>query len=364
MRRLAFVVSLVASFSFPGRVGVFAQAPSTVPPPVDPPIRRWLDVQNWTVYTRYRYIENSADVKTADQVQYKNTVRARFNIDEKKRYTISIGFFSGTNFTGTWDNTGLGTGSGQTQHFVKQLFASAAPVTGLELQYGGIYVNRGENTEITSYDDDGYIMGERIEIRRPKELFFDEIAGTRGLIGPFTTPAVGQRWRGLHEANYGQVLVAKRVGAHVRASADYSNQQHQSGNDYLRAAVAVTLPHGWGLDGVRYEQYFRFTGKTGAGFALLADRQFTRRFRLQAGYVTIDELYIGYPADRNGWNADRIQRGRRLAFYGTIPIWRELALAPYFTHAFESPFPVALKNRFDLVLQYDILGPLRRAGAL
>jgi hypothetical protein len=132
----------------------------------------------------------------------------------------------------------------------------------------------------------------------------------------------------------------------------------------MRAAVTVTLPRGSALEGIRYEQYYRFTGRTAGGFALIGERSITRYARLQAGYVTIDELYVGFPADRIGWNADRVQRGRRLVFYGTVPAWRELALAPYYTHAFRSPYAVALKNRFDFVVQYDVLARLRRAGAL
>ena len=329
-----------------------------------PSIRRWIDVQNWTVYTRYRYVENSADVKTSDQAQYKDTLRVRFNLDTEKRYSVNVGFFSGSSFNSTWDNTGIGMGDRSTLHFIKQLFASAAPVEGLEIQYGGLYISRGVNTEITTYDDDGYLMGERVTIRRPRRFYFDEISATRGLIGPFQTPAVADRWRGLHEANYGQVLVARHFGPHVRASADYTNQQHQAGNDWFRAALAVTFPGGHGVDGARWEQYVRTTGSTGSGFALLGDVHATDHFRLEAGYVTIDENYLGFAADSAGWNADRIQRGRRVVFYGTVPVWRELALAPFFTHAFAGPYSVSLKNRFDLVVQYDLLARLRRAGAL
>lgn len=363
MRRLpAHVFPIVFSASL---LSTFAFAQETTgAPSSEPAIRRWIEVQNWTLYSRYRYVENSANVKTADQVQYKDTLRVRFNIDEKKRYGVNVGFFSGSSFYSTWDNAGIGTGDRQTLHFVKQLFADAEPIDGLQLQYGGIYVNRGVNTEITTYDDDGYIMGERITIRRPKQLFFDEISGTRGLIGPFLTPSVGDRWRGLHEANYGQVLVAKRINKYIRASADYSNQQGQAGNDWFRGAVAVTLPEGWGLDGARWEQYARTTGKTAAGFALLGDVHATKYFRLEAGYVSIDEFYVGFPADKNAWNADRIQRGRRLVFYGTIPVFHDVSVAPYYTHAFRSPYTVALKNRFDLVVQYDLLGTLRRYNAL
>jgi len=352
--RFGFFLALVL-FAAPAA----AQTSSTTEPP--PPIRRWFEVQTWTLYSRYRFVQNSADVTTSDQLQYKDALKARFNIDAKKRYTINAGLFTGSNFIGTWNNTGIGTGDSQTVHFIKQLFVEAAPFTGIDAQYGGLYIAKGETSDMMSYDEDGYLVGERLTIRRPKELFFDEISGTRGLIGPFTAPAIGDRWRGLHEANYGQVLVAKRVGAHVRTSADYTNQTHQAGNDTIRAAIAVSFPRGAALDGVRYEQYWRFTGQTGAGFALFGDRQIAKRVRLQAGYITIDEFYIGYPADRSGWNSDRIQRGRRIVLMGNIPITSELSVAPYYTHAFHSPYSVSLKDRFDLVLQFDLLHRLRDA---
>jgi hypothetical protein len=318
-------------------------------------------VQTWTLYSRYRYVENSADIKTSDQLQYKDALKVRFNFDAKKRYTLNAGLFTGTNFIGTWDNTGVGTGDAQTEHFLKQLFFAAQPFDGIEAQYGGIYISKGENTDVTSYDEDGYLVGERLSIRRPKQLFFDEISATRGLIGPFTTPALGDRWRGLHEANYGQLLVSKRVGAHVRTSIDYTNHTRQAGNDTMRGAVQLSLPRGSALDAVRYEQYWRFTGRTAAGFALTGERQFARRLRLQGGYITIDEFYVGFPADKSAWNSDRVQRGRRIVIQATLPITSELSISPYYTHAFDSPYSVALKNRFDLVLQFDLLHRLREA---
>lgn len=372
MRRVVSVLSLVVCVVAAASPRAFAQqaadaaqaAGLTAPPADEPPIDRWFQLQAWTLYSRYRYIENSADLKTADQVQYKHTFRAQFNIDAKKRYTVNVGFFTGNSFFGTWDNTGVGTGDAQTLQFFKQLYFSAKPVGGLELQYGGIYVNRGVNTEITTYDDDGYIMGERVTLRRPKQLYFDEISATHGLIGPFATPSLGDRWRGLNHPNYTQFLVAKRLTKRIRASADYSNQAGQVGNDWFRGAVAVTLPENPAIEGFRWEQYVRATGNSAAGFAALVDRHFTKRFALEAGYVTIDEFYIGFPADHNGWNADRIQRGKRLVFYGTIPVWGDLSIAPYFTHAFQSPYAVTLKNRLDLVIQYDLMRSLRRAGAI
>jgi hypothetical protein len=319
-----------------------------------PPLRRWFEFQAFTLLTRYRFVENSADVTTANQWQYKNSIRARFNFDAEHRYTLNVGVFSGSNFISTWNNTGVGTGNPQEfvwSHYMKQLYASAEPIKGFELQYGGIYVVRGYATEWTTYDDDGYAVGERLTLRR-KELFFDEIAAARALIGPYDTPDLTKRWNGLHEANYYQVLVAKRAGRHVRASADWT---HDQGADIWRASVATLFSPSSPLSAVRYEQYWRSNMNAAFGFALWLERPVTSHAHLQAGYTTIDEHY-------GGWNADRIQRGKRMFAIATVPIYRELAASLFFTQAFDNSFTVSNRTRFDVVLSYDLAQTLRRTG--
>ena len=61
---------------------------------------------------------------------------------------------------------------------LKLLYLDAKPVKSFEFQIGGIAVNQGENTEATGYDNDVYITGERVLIRRPKKLYFDKISLT------------------------------------------------------------------------------------------------------------------------------------------------------------------------------------------
>src|SRR5450759_1791837 len=185
MRTVLVLAFVLAAWPLPAR----AQSPPPAAASDAPPLRRWLDIQNFTVFSRYRFAANSKDVTTSDQLQYKDTFRARFNIDPRKRYTITVGYFSGSSFTSTWDNWGIGNNTtlDGKDHYMKQLYASAAPVRGLELQYGGIYITRGETDEFISYDDDGYLVGERVTARRPKELYLDEISVTRAAIGPFTT---------------------------------------------------------------------------------------------------------------------------------------------------------------------------------
>jgi len=43
----------------------------------------------------------------------------------------------------------------------------------VEIQYGGLYFDRGQSTEVTSYDYDGYLVGERITLNRPRNFYFD-----------------------------------------------------------------------------------------------------------------------------------------------------------------------------------------------
>ena len=350
---------LLALFSPAVVAAQSSTAPLLPPAPVSaetpaPPLRRWLELQSVTLLTRYRFLENSADVVTGNQWQYKDVLRARFNFDAGHRYTLNVGVFSGANFISTWNNTGVGTGNPPRfvwTHYLKQLYASAEPVQGFELQYGGIYVVRGEATEWTSYDDDGYAVGERLSLRR-KELFLDEIAATRAWIGPYDTPDVTKRWNGLHEANYYQVLLAKRAGRYVRASTDWT---HDQGADTWRATVAALFPPSGLLSAVRYEQYWRMDPNPAFGFALWLERPVTSHARLQAGYATVDEHY-------GGWNADRIQRGKRVFAIGTVPILRKLTASLFFTQAFSSSYPVSNKTRLDVVLSYDLLRTLRRTG--
>lgn len=342
-----FAVSLVSA-------PLVAQSPATMPAS-EPPLRRWFEFQNLTVYTRYRFIESNANVVSANDLQYKETIRARFNADAKRRYTVNVGFFSGSNFIGSWDNTGLGIrDSDYHSHYVKQLFGVAVPVPGLELQGGGLYVVRGESTEVTTYDDDGYLVGERVSIRRPMQLYVDELTVTRGSLGPSNTPNLFDRWDGFGHQHYTQVLAMKRFSPMVSGSLDYSGV---AGVDTVRAAVALRFKATASLTGLRYEQYCRVNSQPAAGFAITGERPVTKWVRLQGGYATIDERF-------GNLNADRIQRGRRVFAMANLALRGPLTAALYATQALHSHYPVSNRTRVDAVLQYDLLATLRGRGKI
>ncbi len=66
---------------------------------------------------------------------------------------------------------------------LRQLYFDAKPVDGLELQIGSLGFNLGENTEVTGYDNDSYVVGERVQLKMPKRLYFDEVSFTHGYVG-------------------------------------------------------------------------------------------------------------------------------------------------------------------------------------
>jgi hypothetical protein len=274
------------------------------------------------------------------------------NIDAQKRYTVNVGYFSGSNFTSTWNNWGVGhdTEFDGKDNYLKQLYGSAIPVRGLEFQYGGLYSSRGEGDEFVTYDDDGFLVGERVSLRRPGLVFLNEITVTHGSIGPLNTPSLADRWKQISHPNYTQVLAVKQFNRRVAGSLEYDRQ---IGADIVRAAATVHFDEGAPISTLRYEQYQRFNQQPAAGFGVWADRPITTHFRLQGGYVSVDQFY-------GGWNADRMQSGRRFFAIGTIPIWGPLGASVYATRALHDSYTVPIRSRFDFVVSYDVLDSLRR----
>jgi hypothetical protein len=349
-----FFVCLLAVAAPSAAQSPAATTPSTAAPSsTAPPLRRWFEIQSFTASTRYRFIESNSDVVSSNDLQYKEAFRARVNADAQHRYTLNIGVFSGSGFTSSWDNTGLGISDGDYHsHYVKQLYGAAIPVPGLEVQAGGLYVVRGETTEYTSYDEDSYLVGERVSVRRPREIFLDEVTVTRGMLGTTSTPNLFKRWDGFSHPNYTQVLTTKRFSPMVAGSLDYSTQ---AGADTIRAAVSLRFKASAPLQGLRYEMYRRVNAHPAGGFVLTAERTVSKQLRLQGGYATVDERY-------GNVNADRIQHGRRVFAVANIALAGPLSASLFATQALDAPYAISNRTRFDAILQYDVLAALKKTG--
>jgi hypothetical protein len=322
------------------------------PPAAAAKSHRWVDLQVAQLDARYRYMDSSAGVTTANQMQQRETFRAGIKFDKAGRYSLQMGALSGHNFNASWDPSGPGTGDTSLHLYMRQLFLTAAPIKGVEVQFGGIAPVRGESTEITSYDNDGFLVGERISVRRPKQTHLDEIALTVGHLGDIETPNVFRRFDGLAHHNFAQILTARRFGSRTSASLDWTSA---GPDDTFHEAIRIGIKESRVVDGVRLEFYERVTGVTGKGFAVSVDRALTRTFTMSGGYATVDRAAV--------LNGDRFLRGRRGFVDVRYALTPELSLSTYFTRAFRNDFAVPLRTRFDVVITYNVLRGLQRAGA-
>jgi hypothetical protein len=313
-------------------------------------VARWFELQTATISTRYRFVENSSGATVSNQMQHNEVFKGRFKFDRAGDYSLNFGAASGNSLTGGWSATGIGTGQKHFDLYLKQLYFSAKPVKGVEMQYGGLSFERGETTEITGYDNDAYLTGERVIVKRPKELFFDEIAVTYAYLGDITKPGVNRRFQRLNESNYHQFLVSKKFGKRAVASLDYT---FQSGIETLREAVKVASKETRVFDSVRFEVYQRMDFKPDYGFAVAGDKNLSKRFTVGGGYAQIDRNY-------GGLNGDRYNKGKRLFANASFNISPEFSVSAFATRSVANDFAVGNRTRVDLIFTYNLLGTLKR----
>ncbi len=335
-------------------LGVAAQTLQDSPPASEAKWSRWFELQAATLGARYRFVEEAQGETASNQMQHKETFRGRFKFDAAGRFSVNANVSSGNRFVSSWNNTGVGEGNATTNLYLKNLYVSAQPFAGVEIQYGGLGLLRGESSEITSYDNDGYIAGERLSVRAPKRLFFDEIALTYAYLGDLSAPGFNSRWRRLRRSNYHQFLVSKRFGARVTASADYT---FQSGTETLRQAVKLDLQEARLIDTLRFEDYERLDVHPAYGFALTGEKRVTKRITLASGYAQIDRFY-------GGLNASRFNFGRRLFLLGSYSLTPEITISSFYGHAVGRNYAESNRARFDVVVAYDLVKGLKRAGIL
>lgn len=322
-------------------------AKATPTPEPNKELHRWFDVSAFSVATRYRYVDAANGNTVFNHQQWQLNARGRFKFDRKGMYSAGFLFETGNSVTGGWNNTGWGTGDLMTNVYLKQLYFDAKPVKPIEIQVGGIGVNNGENTEITGYDNDVYLMGERVVIRAPKQIYFDEVSLTNAFFGDTTTPNVFRRFRRMGESNYHQFLVRKQATKRVGFSADYT---FETGIDRLRQAVKVKVPELKIVDSLLYENYEQLDPNAGYGFALTGEKKVNKHLTLNGGFVKISHSMF---------NGDRFPRGERLYLNVPYKITRELTINPVIIQAV-GPLatPQTHKTRFELILNYNILEAL------
>src|SRR5829696_1931825 len=334
---------------------ISAPVPEKPAAPAPPFLSRWLDLQNGTLNLRYRFVDNSAGTVTTKQLQHRESLRGRLKFDKPGRYTLNFGVFTGVRFTSGWDNTGWGINNAQKNLAFKALYGAAQPFRGVEAQVGGLYIVKGESTELTTYDEDGFVTGERITIRRPKDVFFDEISVTSAYFVGGTGPAnisVGKRLPHFDEQNYQHYLVDKKIGKRAALSADYTTEV---GRRTWRQAVKVKIRESRVFDSVILELYERTNATPARGFALTLDKALTKKLSVNTGYARIDPKY-------GPLNADRFNIGKRAFVMATYNISPELLASFFITTAVGQNGVLPQRTLSNTVITYNVLPALKRAG--
>jgi hypothetical protein len=304
---------------------------------------RFLQLTRASSSGRFRSIERVSEGSAAIDLQYQAALLGRAAFDRRGKLGVGFGVFTGRGFTGGWNRIA---GAGRSQDlYLKQLHLDVEPHPHLSVQVGGIDVAHGESTEITSYDYDGYLMGERFRYARAYSLF-DSVSVTVASLGDFDAPSVFDRFPTLSDPNYLQVLWSKSFAGRVHVSADYTSAADE---DTYRQAARVDLPGGGLVDRVHFENYQRRGGDPGYGLGVYGERRLRSSLAVGLGYARID---------RSGLNSDRFPRGQRV--YGTlhVPFGRELSLNAFFSQAIDDSGPASLRRRFDFALSYNVHGRL------
>jgi hypothetical protein len=317
------------------------------------PLGRWLDAETFALSARYDYIQDARDRTLQNRMQTQAQIHTAFKVDAAGRYRVHAGLTTGNNFSSGWNATGIGTGEGSAKIYLTQLFVAAEPWNGIELHYGSLYPTRGQSTEITTYDNDSYVTAGRVNVRRPRELFFDEIIVSVGYVGYLDRAFVFDRTGAFSQQNYWRVLASKQVVAGLTVSTDYSVID-DDGMLHQGATWRVDLP--W-VDTVRGEYGVRLRGGSHqTAFAFSGQKQIAA-VTVQAGYANVDPIF-------GVLNGDPFGAGDRVFIDGSVALPLDLT-ATWFVQKEISP-PVTSTNdlRVDLGLRWNVLNTLKRTGAV
>lgn len=308
------------------------------------PTPSWLSFDEATIGIRPVQERDSAHAKTADQWQYHDVLAGKVFVDPAHNYSFNFLVGNGDGFPGGWSSTSLGQGPGSPGTYLKQFFADAKPVSGLEVQWGGIGVERGASTPITSYSGDGFMTGERFYVRNSKALFFDKVAFTFGYLGRIDQPNVWDRANTMWMNNYQQYLLEKKFSSRVTGSADYTVL---AGARTFRQAARVETPELKWVDTLRVDVYERTNRTAAAGGHIGLGKKLSHNFAVEGGYASIDRNY-------GDLNDDAFFHGRRLYATATIHLSAGFAIAPMYDHGVGNSYALPNETHFHLALTYEL----------
>ncbi len=355
--------------------------------PVDKPLtERWLDLTTLSHSQRYRSSTNQGGWHQFEDGQQRSMIAGSIKLDAAAHYRIGFRASSGRYFNWSYaDYAGKGfTGrlndqkdysfagtynpvqlqeiyasyaadpinvqifstvySNGWEFYMRELYLSATPVKPVTVEFGSLGIERGLGSEITTFDDDGWVSGERVRLHAPKHLFFDEVGYTNAFFGDRAVPNLFDRGASLKSVNYRQVFLNKEQNSRLRYSADYT---WQTGTDTLREAAMVGTKELRAVDQIRLEAYQRvdsvvlqgLTVHGGTGFAITGSKKFGPKFSGDVGFAAIDKDYSVYSNSRYfhafgfSFNGDSYGQGKRPFTHASYKINSVVTAFGYYTHA-------------------------------
>jgi hypothetical protein len=395
--------STSASTSASPLVSAVATQPVSKPPA--PLLGRWLELKTLSHSQRYRHSYDSGGFNYFENGQQRSLIEGRVKLDAGANYTIgfraSSGHFfnwaysdyAGEGFTERIKNTDALVASytpaeqvernlakiadpsdvaiihdiqsNGWQFYLRELYFSATPVKGLTAEFGSFGIERGVATEITTFDDDGYLSGERIRIRNPKHLFFDQIGYTNAYFGSYGTANLLDRGSDLTKFNYRQVFADKKINSRIDVSGDYT---WLNSTDTLRAAALVDVKEVKVVDSLRAEAYVRVNSVNlqglevngGSGFSLMAQKKLGGRLIVEAGFASIDKDNTAESGSRFfhsvgfGLNGDSYSEGKRPILHATYRVNSFTTAFGFYTHQIGTPLVNYAQQGLNGGLTFDM----------
>lgn len=344
---------------------------------------RWLDLTTFSHSERYRNQYGDTGYHYFEDGQQRSMLAGKIRLDAQGRYDIGFRASSGRTFNWAYaDYAGQGfaarlnsqaydkniqasadaeaindaeaqdpagsafvnnLSSAGWEFYLRELYLSATPVKAVTLEVGSFGFERGFSSEITTFDDDGYLAGERLRLHDKAHLFFDEIGFTTAYFGYFDTPNLFARGGSFGKANYRQVYAKKQLNPRFGVSGEYN---WLSGTQTLRQAVVADARETRLFDKVRLEVYERvsrtsFQGDNEnprQGFAVVGEKKVGKSLSGDFGFASIDRdygLYSGSSfAQETGFslNGDNYNTGIRVFSHMTYKINPVVSAFGFYTH--------------------------------
>lgn len=349
--RLLILLVLATSLTAqtPAPVG---QPEAAKPDPAKQPAKKFFEVPQFDLYTRYRYIDNSPlGNVTADDVQYRFTWRFRANLHATGT-SLNSRVESGSVYNSSWTNTGLGRGRGEWKLNAKTFYLSQKLGKHAAIDVGAMDIDLGTSSEATYSDNDGYTEGYRLRLVDLKHrLAPSRVTMTFGYIGGFNRMNAFSRLHRMDTINYFALMAEKHFNKRVTASAEFDRLE---GINLFRTAGKFKLPDSWLVHDAQLETVVRMNGEPTAGWAA-----FLTRTKGTLGKFNPGIFYTHLPVGvyRKGTaqviqNGDIYATGKRLGFTTKYQINKELDVTTFVARRLDSdPGP---RWRAQIALRYQL----------